>query len=361
MFTTFRQYFKAGEAIADARSTSRIIETCRLFVHRIVTGYGVDHYLTYSLFDKPVGINEWRQYLDKKAFCELLFRYNNKQHFIELEDKVIFGAACRRHNLPHPDIAFTCNYPGHESPFTNLATGNMATGFAGLAPGGYIIKTCGGSYGINLWSIEKIGDSIQVHNLKQRLSVQQFTSLLEQSGESYLVQTRIEVSRNLRSIMPGRGCGSMRIMTFLRSDGTVALPYCFIKLTTIDAISDNFSGNAWGNMLAMINMEDHSILRVVRKSSTGLYSNVTHHPDTGVDLRDYPVPEVQQALDLGRRCALSFPNIPAVGWDIVITDQGAVVLEGNPMFDPIGAQLCANRGVKDIIPKLLEDTSSNIE
>lgn len=358
MINTFRQYFKAGENIAEAKSTSRIIEISRLFLYRIVTGYGVDHYLTHSLFDKPVSIKEWRQYLDKREFCELLFRYNKKQHFRELEDKVVFGAACRRHNLPHPDIVFTCNYSGHDSPFAKFATGNIATGFAELAPGGYIVKTCGGSYGINLWSIEKTGDDIQVHNLKQRLSAQQFAALLEQSGESYLVQNKIEVARNLRSIMPGQGCGSMRIMTFLRPDGTVALPYCFIKLTTMDAISDNFSGNAWGNMLAIINMENHSIERVVRKAATGLYSDVTHHPDTGVDLRDYPVPEVQQALDLGRRCALAYPDIPAVGWDIVVTDQGAVVLEGNPMFDPIGVQLCADRGVKDIIPRLLDGTSS---
>jgi hypothetical protein len=153
----------------------------------------------------------------------------------------------------------------------------------------------------------------------------------------------------------------MRIITFRRPDGTVSHPYCFIKLTRESSISDNFNGNNSGNMLAMINMENHRIQRVVGKSTNGLYNEVTHHPDTGVDLRDYPVPELRQALDLGRKCALSFPNIPAVGWDIVVTDQGAMVLEGNPMFDPSGPQLCAERGIRDIIPRLLDTKSNDIE
>lgn len=359
MINTVRRYFKTGTNIAEAKSTSRIVETSRLFLHRVVTGYGYDHYLAYSLFDKPVSLQKWRQYVDKRDFCELLFRYNKKQHFSVLENKVAFGAACLRHNLPHPNIVLTCNYAGPQASFENFTTGTIASGLADLVPGNYIVKTCDGSYGINLWSIKKANNSIQVHNLDQQLSAQQFATLLEKSGESYLVQKKIEVAQTLRSIMPGLGCGTMRVMTFLRPDGSVAQPYCFIKLTTAVAISDNFSGNAWGNMLAIINMKNFTIERVVSKAANGLYCGVTHHPDTGVDLRNYPVPEVQQALDLGRRCALVFPDIPAVGWDIVVTDQGAVVLEGNPMFDPIGPQLCANRGIKDIIPRLLEDASSH--
>lgn len=354
MINIFRQYLQAGTSIAEEKSTSRVVETFRILLYRIVTGYGLDMYLTYAMQDKPVNFKEWRTYLDKRDFCTLLFRYNKKELFGVLEDKVSFSEACLRHQLPHPEVLFTCNYSGQNSLFTNYEKGSTATGFANLAQGEYIVKTCGGSYGINLWSIEKIGDDIQVHNLKQRQTVQQFASLLEQNKDSYLVQKKITVARSLHAIMPGLGCGTMRIMTFRRPDGTVGMPYYFIKLTTNASLSDNFSGNSWGNMLAMINTENHCISLVVAKATNGLYRKVTHHPDTDADLRNYPVPEIQQALDLGRQCALAFPDIPAVGWDVVITDQGAMVLEGNPMFDPIGPQLCADCGIRDIVPRLLE-------
>lgn len=350
---TINSYLATGKNIAAANASSPVGEIGKLLLHRLVTGYGPEHYLAYSLFSKPVDLRAWRQYLDKRDFCKLLFRYNKKTHFAILEDKVAFGDACQRHALPHPDIAFTCNYAGRDFPFANIATGNLAAGFAALAAGDYIVKTCGGSYGINLWSVTKTADGVEVHNTGQMLSPQDFAAVLTNSGDSYLVQAKIDVASSLRAIMPGRACGSMRIHTFLRPDGTVALPYGMIKLTRLGAISDNFVGGASGNMLAMINMSNHSIQRVVSKAANGLYSEVIHHPDTGVDLRDYPVPELQQALDLGRHCALAFPDIPAVGWDIVVTDNGPVVLEGNPMFDPAGPQLCADRGVRDIMPELL--------
>lgn len=359
MIKTLRLYLETGKTIAEAKSTSRISETCRIFLHRLVTGYGIDHYLAYSLFEKPVSIHEWRQYLDKKDFCKLLFRYNRKRSFRELEDKVAFGYACRRHNLPHPDIAFTCNYSSQDSPFPDLSEGNIASGFSSLVPGGYIVKTCGGSYGLNLWSIEKTSDGdIQVHNLNQRLSAQKFATLLENTNDSYLVQKKIEAARSLRPLMPGLACGSIRIYTFLRPDGTVSLPFSIVKITIVGAISDNFANGTSGNLTAMIDMESRRIQHVVGKTANGLYREVTHHPDTGVDMRNYAVPELQQALDLGRRCALAFPEIPAVGWDIVVTEQGPVVLEGNPMFDPYGPQWCENGGVRDIIPRLLGDPDS---
>ncbi len=360
MASTFQQYIDAGKSIAAARSTSRLYETSKLLLHRIVTGYGPEHYAMYSLFNKPANFNDWRQYLDKRDFCKLLFLYNKKEQFGVLEDKVEFGAACRRHDLPHPVIEFTCNYNIQDSVFRNLNTTEIADGFDNLAMGDYIVKTCGGSYGFNLWSIQKATDGVHVHNIKQQIPSEQFAALLIESGESYLVQKKIEVAQSLKKIMPGLACGSLRIYTFLRADGTVSMPYSLVKLPVVGAISDNFANGTSGNLTAIINMENFTIQRVLLKGTDGLFKEVSHHPDTGVDLRNYPLPEVQQALDLGRRCALAFPDIPAVGWDIVVTDQGAVVLEGNPMFDPYGLQRCAGRGAREFVPKLLDNPTGSV-
>lgn len=355
MASTFRQYIDAGKSIAKVRASSLLFEMSKLVLHRLVTGYGPEHYMMYFLFNKPVSISSWRKYLDKRDFCRLLFRYNKKEQFRALEDKVEFGSACSRHGLAHPEIAFTCDYDGESTLFTNINTPNIAAGFTNLALGKYIVKASNGSYGLNIWSIEKTADGIQVHNNEQRLTTEEFAALLTNSKLSYLVQEKIEVTRNLRNIMPGLACGGMRIYTFLRSDGTVSAPYCLVKLTVVGSITDNFSNGKSGNLTAIANLENLTIQRVLTRTADGLYTEVTHHPDTCVDLRDYPVPELEQALELSSRCALAFPNVPAVGWDIVVTDQGAFVLEGNAMFDPYGFQWCAGFGARDLIPELLSN------
>lgn len=350
-------YIDTGSRIARTRSSPLAIEIARLVLHRIVTGYGPDQYVAYSLHEKPVNLRAWRQYLDKKDFCKLLFRYNKKTNFHALEDKVAFAAVCRQSDIPHPDILFTCNYSRQNSSVMNYSFDDVHSALDNLAAGDYIIKTCGGSYGLHLWSITKSENGIQVHNNGQLLTSRIFADLLKQTGQSYLVQNKIEVVDSLRPLMPGVACGSMRIYTFLRKDGTVLTPFCIAKLTVVGAVSDNFANGTSGNLTAIIDMKTLSIRRVVAKDKNGLICNISHHPDTDVDLRNYPVPELKQALQMGCRCALAFPDTPAIGWDIVVTSSGAVVLEGNPMFDPYGPQWCEGPNLKKYLPELLDGTN----
>ncbi len=52
------------------------------------------------------------------------------------------------------------------------------------------------------------------------------------------------------------------------------------------------------------------------------------HPDTGVPVKDFCVPDFAAALDLVRRAAKALPY-PLVGWDVGFTPAGPVLIEGN--------------------------------
>src|SRR5690606_5606542 len=114
-------------------------------------------------------------------------------------------------------------------------------------------------------------------------------------------------------------------------------------------VSDNFGDGTAGNMLALVDLDRQCISKVVKRTESGLLRQISHHPDTGINLIDYPLPELEQAIGLAQRCAAAFPDIPAIGWDIVITDEGPKTLEGNPMFDPVIPQLSSDQGIKELI------------
>lgn len=349
-----RQYLETARSISDRKSTPFLFEFYKLVLHRAVTGYGPDHYATYSLFDKPISLRGWREYVDKKDFCKILRRHNKKENFRVLEDKVLFGQECLAGSLPHPRIYFTVNYPGNDSTFPNAQADGIEAAFDDLAQGHYIVKTYGGSYGINLWSITKMVDGIYLHNDQTTLTSREFSVLLDTSGEGYLVQEKLEAATSLRNIMPGIACGSIRIHTFLAAGKPPRVPNVLLKLTVADAITDNFADGASGNMLALVDIGNRRITKVIRKAESGLFSEVTHHPDTKVRLVNHPLPELQEALELAEKCSLVFHEIPMVGWDIVMTDEGVKVLEGNPMLDPAGPQLAGGRGMKAIIPDIFK-------
>jgi len=353
MSGAYKIYLEVGKNIAKVKSTSYLYEVSRLLLHRLVTGYGPDHYVTYSLFKKPINLREWREYLDKKDFCTMLLAHNKKANFRVLEDKVAFGRQCLLHDLPHPKIHFTVRYTADDYSFPNYSYSDVGQAFESLADGNYIVKTCYGSYGINLWSVTKTAAGLLIHNDGSLNTATQFAERLAATQECYLVQDKVEVAHHFREIMPGNASGSIRVHSFLRPDGSITAPYVLVKLTTLGTVCDNFAGGGTGNMLAMIDMENQCFGYVLRKTEDGLLAEISHHPDTGVDLRRYPFNDLEVAQALAHRCASAFNQVPAVGWDILSTAQGPLVLEGNPMFDPAGPQLCASRGVKSIIPRLL--------
>ena len=55
------------------------------------------------------------------------------------------------------------------------------------------------------------------------------------------------------------------------------------------------------------------------------------HPDTGVRVAGETIPNIDECVALVRRAhARLLPNVPLVGWDVVITEEaGTCLLEAN--------------------------------
>ena len=55
------------------------------------------------------------------------------------------------------------------------------------------------------------------------------------------------------------------------------------------------------------------------------------HPLTKTSFVGFKIPYCQEALDLCKTASKKIPQIAYVGWDIAITPQGPVILEGNEL------------------------------
>ena len=55
----------------------------------------------------------------------------------------------------------------------------------------------------------------------------------------------------------------------------------------------------------------------------------THHPDTGIALRGYRIPEFKACVDLAIKAHETLRYIYSIGWDIAVTDHGPIIVEGN--------------------------------
>jgi len=56
---------------------------------------------------------------------------------------------------------------------------------------------------------------------------------------------------------------------------------------------------------------------------------VEQHPDSGVRLPGFELPQWSEIVTLCREAALIFPQIRIQHWDVAVTDRGPVLLEMN--------------------------------
>ena len=79
-----------------------------------------------------------------------------------------------------------------------------------------------------------------------------------------------------------------------------------------------------------------------------------YHPTSGVKFDGFQIPYFQEAVDMVLRACLESDKILVVGWDVAISENGPLLIEGNrrPGFDLV--QMLDGRGRKDMLRHVLK-------
>ncbi len=139
------------------------------------------------------------------------------------------------------------------------------------------------------------------------------------SGET-LVEELLVQHPDMARLYPG-SVNSLRDVTYLDPDGKVHVLASVLKIGNGGAI-DNFSN---GGMYTMLG-DDGRALHAAADEEAHAYET---HPITGVQITGYQVPLYDEVLALVDRLARTVPALPYIGWDIAITPERPVVIEGN--------------------------------
>jgi hypothetical protein len=65
----------------------------------------------------------------------------------------------------------------------------------------------------------------------------------------------------------------------------------------------------------------------------------THHPDTGHKMKGRAVPRWSEMVSLVKQAHRTYPWMPFIGWDVVDSEQGLVLLEANAYWGADSIQL----------------------
>lgn len=76
------------------------------------------------------------------------------------------------------------------------------------------------------------------------------------------------------------------------------------------------------------------------------------HPDTGVPILGFQIPRWEELKQTVTELAMSLDTVHYVGWDMVLTEKGWVLMEGNFSGD-FSWQFCENKGTKREFEELI--------
>lgn len=116
---------------------------------------------------------------------------------------------------------------------------------------------------------------------------------------------------------------TLRMLTFVKDDGSTELAYTYLRIGYGDVVVDNFCS---GGVVANVELSNGTVECPAVDTD---YNVITEHPLTGAKIQGLKIPYFEEARNMVLEAAKVVPQIRWVGWDIAITPDGPAIIEGN--------------------------------
>ena len=147
-------------------------------------------------------------------------------------------------------------------------------------------------------------------------------------------------------------CNTIRIITF-NNNGKPEILWAGLRIGNGVNAVDNFHA---GGMACEIDLETGKLIGNALDKDLNEYET---HPLTHIKFDGFQIPLFDEVKETVKKASLESDKILVVGWDVSVTNNGPVIIEGNrrPGFDL--TQVCSHRGRMDIIRHVLEEYRKN--
>jgi hypothetical protein len=212
------------------------------------------------------------------------------------------------HLFPHEDRKALAEY------LTGLPVGKRV-----------FFKPLGGAEGKHLVSIRRTPDGFRVNGADVRLAAAR--AAIELDKRPMIVEAGVEQHAAQRALFP-ETTNTIRVLTML--DMADRSPFIVLAVQRIGATSsgpvDNWSQ---GGLSAQVDLDTGRLGKATRLPERDGLQWFSAHPDTGAPIQGQQVPHWEVVKETVLRAARAISFLEYVGWDIIVTEDGPVVLEAN--------------------------------
>jgi hypothetical protein len=313
--------FSGQNGASAARQSNRSIPRQLIDQLRLYFAAGVlpPWYYIFELHRQPLNshardfIYRW----ESKGGVMPLLKEGDREPLSVLTDKVVFADHCRERQLATvPVLAIVHDGVVEERVHPDELDTDL-----------FVKPVFGrGGKGAERW--DRIGPGRYRNPKGQELDREQlFDRLARKSAATPLmIQPRIVNHAALDTLNNG-ALSTVRILTCLNERGEPELVGAALRMAIGgNHVVDNLHA---GGIAASVDLETGRLGPASNLGAYGPLGWLDHHPDSGARIAGTPLPMWDQVRDFALRAHAAFADRVIVGWDIAITPEGPLLVEGN--------------------------------
>jgi hypothetical protein len=254
-----------------------------------------------------------------------------------LTDKGIFYRYCLAAGLPVPKLLgiYRRGSTGWTFPASVIANRNeWLSFFRDECPPELVVKPTTGHHGSSFRIVKRDGEAFHILP-GETVTPRDFLASLDSDPlyREFVIQERLKDHPVLGEISSPEALTTARVTSLVTRSGEVEIIVVDFKLILGENTTSNFSSGMSGNLVSQVSVERGTLEKVFTVVDGTGYVEVEKHPQSGRHLAGFQLPFWGEVRELVRTAALKFLPIRAVGWDVIFTADGPMLLEGNFWFD----------------------------
>ena len=342
-----------GRILAGNRrfSNSPRISLARQFAENFrllhLNGLEPPEYYRYELCRPQISWNEKTRYMSREQ-AWLMHRTINQQFDQGVLQKMVFDRLMGSLGLPVPkQYGFYNPHSGHDA--DNRPLRNREDFIRFLAESGFtefVLKAMSAERGEGLRLCRKIGNDrilsfnegeFTYNELFDLIAATNF-GIVKHSPDSWLIQERV-IQHPFLDRYTKDCTQTARVVTYITRKGDIQILMRLLKIARTGKHIDNV-----GTTGMAANFGDDGILTTAAQLTDAGIIRHTHHPETKAAIAGEVLPFHKEVTALALEAQSRLPFLRSLGWDIAITKDGPLLIEGNAYWSHV-LQFAVGHGV----------------
>lgn len=348
--TKAKKFVKQLRSLGSFGKKTSIIQLLNMILLGFRYGFSPLEYNLYGFYKKSISRSEKLSFISNEKILKIFRPYLNHKSWIPiLENKLLFFLYYSQLGFPVVEV-YGFYYPERGffldgSPLREKSDFLRWLNKSDIK--GCVVKPLGslGGKGIMIFE-ELISPETIRSNDGKNYSLNEVISLMEKDIEvrqskednykGYIIEEKIEQDPAM-NVLSGKSLNTIRVSTLITNNNEILIDFGMLRVGREGSITDNLHQ---GGYVVNINVEDGSIGEKTfgYKEEEGPWIEEKEERIKEF-FTDGKVPFWHEIVSLAKKAASFAPELRSVGWDIAISKNGPVLMEGNDNWDMVIAQV----------------------